>query len=70
MCRSKLSSKNVKCFKAMFLVLVDSNGERVDDRCWDLNEAKAALEASEECGIKAHLEVRSITNESFVSTNK
>jgi len=27
----------------MFLVLVDSNGKRADERCWDLAEAKAAL---------------------------
>ena len=54
----------------MFLVLVDSNGKRVDDRCWDLNEAKAALAALAECGTEAHLEVRSIANESFVFNSK
>ena len=32
----------------MFLVLVDSNGKRVDERCWGLNEGKAALAALED----------------------
>ena len=55
----------------MFLVLVDSNGKRVDERCWGLNEAKAALAALEECGCGVHLAVitmRSNADESFVST--
>ena len=57
----------------MFFVLVDSNGKRVDERCWDLNEAKAALAALEECGGDVHLAVttaRSNANEPFVFTNK
>ena len=55
----------------MFLVLVDSNGKRVDERCWGLNEAKAALAALVECDCGVHLAVitmRSDANESFVST--
>ena len=55
----------------MFLVLVDSNGKRVDERCWGLNEAKAALAALVECGYGVHLAVitmRSDVDESFVST--
>ena len=55
----------------MFLVLVDSNGTRIDERCWGLNEAKAALAALEECDCGVHLAVitmRSDANESFVST--
>ena len=55
----------------MFLVLVDSNGKRVDERCWGLNEAKVALAALEECGCGVHLAVitmRSDANESFVSS--
>ena len=54
----------------MFQVIVDSNGKRVDERCWDLNEAKAALAALEEFGTERHLEVRSTADESFVFTNK
>ena len=54
----------------MFLVLVDSNGKRVDDRIWELAEAKAALAALEGCGCDVHLAVRSNANESVVSTNK
>ena len=60
----------------MFLVLVDSNGKRVDERCWDLAEAKAALAALEEWPRHIQLvhlaviTVRSNANESFVSTNK
>jgi len=42
----------------MFLVLVDSNGKRVDERCWYLAEdANAALAALEECGCDVHLAV-------------
>ena len=55
----------------MFLVLVDSNGERVGERCWELAEAKAALAALEWCGCDVHLAVvtvRSDVDESFVST--
>ena len=55
----------------MFLVLVDSNGKRVDERCWGLNEAKAALAALEGCDCDVHLAVvmvRSDANESFVSS--
>ena len=55
----------------MFLVLVDSNGKRVDERCWGLNEAKAALVALEGCDCEVHLAVvmvRSDATESFVST--
>ena len=39
----------------MFLVLIDSNGKRVDDRVWELADAKAALAALEECGCGVHL---------------
>ena len=55
----------------MFLVLVDSNGKRVDERVWKLDEAKAAMRALVECGCGVHLAVitmRSDANESFVST--
>ena len=55
----------------MFLVLVDSNGKRVDGRCWELAEARAALAALEWCGCDVHLAVvtvRSDATESFVST--
>ena len=57
----------------MFLVLVGPNGKRVDDRIWELAEAKAALAALEGCGCDVHLAVitvRSNANESSVSTNK
>ena len=57
----------------MFIVLVDSNGKRIDERCWGLDEAKAALAALEECGCDAHLAVttaRSNANEPFVFTIK
>ena len=50
----------------MLLVLVDLNGKRVDDRCWDLIDAHIALEALAVCGIEAHLEVRSNVNDVFV----
>ena len=55
----------------MFLVLVDSNGKRADERCWELTEAKAALAALEWCDCGVHLAVvtvRSDATESFVST--
>ena len=55
----------------MFLVLVDSNGKRVDGRVWKLDEAKAAMRALVECGRGVHLAVitmRSDANESFVSS--
>ena len=49
----------------MFLVLVDSNGKRVDERVWKLDEAKAAMRALVECGCGVHLAVRSDATESF-----
>ena len=55
----------------MFLVLVYSNGKRVDDRVWKLDEAAAAMMALVECGCGVHLAVttmRSDVDESFVST--
>jgi len=55
----------------MFLVLVDSNGKRVDDRVWKLDEAKAAMRVLVECDYDVHLAVitmRSDVDESFVST--
>ena len=55
----------------MFLVLVDSNGKRVDDRVWKLNEAKAAMRALVDCNCGVHLAVitmRSDANEPFVSS--
>ena len=57
----------------MFLVLVDSNGKRVDDRVWELADAKAALAALEferlwQCVLSVHLAVGSDATESFVST--
>ena len=35
----------------MFLVLVYPNGKRVDERVWNLDEAKAAMRALVECGL-------------------
>ena len=55
----------------MFLVIVDSNGKRVDERVWKLDEAEAAMMALVECGCGVHLAVttmRSDVDESFVST--
>ena len=55
----------------MFLVIVDSNGKRVDERVWKLDEARAAMAALEGCDCDVHLAVitmRSDANESFVST--
>ena len=55
----------------MFLVLVDSNGKRVDERCWELAEATAAMRALVERGCGVHLAVitmRSNADESFVSS--
>ena len=55
----------------MFLVIVDSNGKRVDERVWKLDEATAAMRALVECGCGVHLAVitmRSDVDESFVST--
>ena len=48
---------NLDCFKTMFLVLVDSNYERTDDRIWKLDEAKAAMRALVECDLSIHLAV-------------
>ena len=33
----------------MFLVIIDSNGKRVDERVWKLDEAAAAMMALVEC---------------------
>jgi len=55
----------------MFLVLVYPNGKRIDERVWNLDEAKAAMRALVECGCGVHLAVitmRSDVDESFVST--
>ena len=55
----------------MDLVLVYPNGTRVDERVWNLDEAKAAMRALVECGRGVHLAVitmRSDVDESFVST--
>ena len=50
----------------MYLIIVDLNFRRVDDRCWDLIDAHDALEALAVCGIEeAHLEVRSNVNDFF-----
>ena len=57
--------------KQMFLVIVDSNGTRVDERVWKLDEAKAAMRALVDCDCGVHLAVitmRSNANESFVSS--
>ena len=54
----------------MFLVLVYSNGKRVDERVWKLDEAAAAMMALEECDCGVHLAVitmRSDATKSFVS---
>ena len=53
----------------MILVLVDLNGERIDDRAWELKDAGAAMVALQSCCIPAHLAVRSNANETFVSAN-
>ena len=69
--RSKLFGKNDLINKAMFLVLVDPNVKRVDERIWKLDEAAAAMMALVECGCGVHLAVitmRSDVDESFVST--
>ena len=55
----------------MFLVIVDSNAKRVDERIWELAEAAAAMRAliERDCGL-LHLAVitmRSDATESFVS---
>ena len=55
----------------MFLVLVDSNGKRVDERVWKLAEATAAMKALVEYDCGVHLAVitmRSDVGETFVST--
>ena len=55
----------------MFLVLVYPNGKRIDERVWNLDEAKAAMRALVECDCDVHLAVitmRSDANESFVSS--
>ena len=55
----------------MFLVIVDSNGKRVDERVWELAEATAAMRALVECDRGIHLAVitmRLDATESFVST--
>ena len=55
----------------MFLVIVDSNGKRVDERVWKLDEARAAMAALEGCDCDVHLAVitmRSDANGSFVSS--
>ena len=55
----------------MFLVIVDSNGKRVDGRIWELAEATAAMRALIECGCGLlHLAVITLrldATESFVS---
>ena len=54
----------------MFLIIVDLNGKRVDDRIWKLDEAAAAMRALVECDRGIHLAVitmRSDATESFVS---
>ena len=55
----------------MFLVIVDSNGKRVDGRIWELAEATAAMRALIECDCGLlHLAVitmRLDATESFVS---
>ena len=56
----------------MFLVIVDLNGKRVDERVWKLDEATAAMRALVECGCGVHLAVtmaRSNANGSFVWVN-
>ena len=50
----------------MYLFLVGKNGDRIDNRCWNLIDAHIALEALAVCGIEAHLEVRSNVNDVFV----
>ena len=74
MCRSKLSNKKSEGYKSitkvMFLIIVDSNGKRVDRRIWELAEATAAMRALVECDRGIHLAVitaRSDATESFVS---
>ena len=55
----------------MYLIIVDLNCKRVDERVWKLNEAAAAMMALEECDCGVHLAVitmRSDTTKSFVST--
>ena len=55
----------------MFLVLVDSNGKRVDERVLEVGRSKGAMAALEECDCGVHLAVitmRSDANESFVSS--
>ena len=54
----------------MFLVIVDSNGKRVDERVWKLDEAAAAMMALVECDCGFHLAVmtaRSDVDKTFVS---
>ena len=55
----------------MYLIIVDLNGERVDDRIWKLDEAAAAMMALVECDCGFHLAVitaRSDVDKTFVST--
>jgi len=55
----------------MYLIIVDLNGKRVDDRIWKLDEAAAAMMALVECDCGFHLAVitaRSDVDKTFVST--
>ena len=51
----------------MYLIIVDLNGKRVDDRIWKLDEAAAAMMALVEGFHLAVITARSDATESFVS---
>ena len=51
----------------MYLIIVDLNGKRVDDRIWKLDEAAAAMMALVEGFHLAVITARSDVDKTFVS---